>query len=703
VIPVEHVTYLAFDCETHLITKSDKAPKLVCGAFFDGQSEYLATPQETIATVRAAIHGGVTLVGHNIAYDFGVLWRAGLDVQDIFRAYSTNHVYDTQIAEQLHAIACGNLGRHPTSGADNYRYSLANLVEYHLNRSDAKANDEYRLRYSELDGIPFDSWPEVARQYPIDDVRNTFEILTYQATYQNQQDHARQAYSAWCLQLGAIHGLQVNQTTLAELVERVEGIYQGEHDRFSANKFLRDDGKVNGALIKRRLVEAYCTDPLSLTPCEGCDGAGYVSPDARLLKSGLPSKAKRKPKGCVVCNTSGYSLDDQQVPRTEADGIATGRDALNETDDPELNAFAAWKESDKIRGTYLPFLQSVQPGQSICLEPNVLLETGRTSYRGVIQQLPRAGGVRECFEAPEGHVFYSVDYTGQELVTHAQSCLNLLGYSKLADALNRGVKVHDLLGSKLAGITYDQAVARKKETLIKGFRTAAKAANFGFPGGMGLAKFVLAKRKEDFTTVTTDGFKYKGIRFCVYMRGVERCGVDKIVTEDRFGNKNPPLCEVCYNCARELKDAWLELFPENKDYFKLIGDHVDKGEIVQHWSNRVRGGVEFCSAANGYFQGLASDISKYALREVTYQQYCNPESVLYGSRNIIFLHDELFGVCRAEIGHEVALTVSKIMVACSRELAPDVLVEAEPALMFRMSKGAEAVYKNERLVPWEQQ
>lgn len=349
----------------------------------------------------------------------------------------------------------------------------------------------------------------------------------------------------------------------------------------------------------------------------------------------------------------------------------------------------------------------------LVLRPNPTpLETGRASYSGVVQQLPRSGGVRECFVARPGHVLCSCDYGGLELATHAQSCLWLVGWSKLADALNGGIKVHDALGASMVGKEYESFVADVKagDKYCKNARQAAKAGNFGFPGGMAALKLTLNQRQQGPDTFCADGFRYKGLRFCVLIGGADRCGKQK-VTE--YKNKPiPPTCLACIECAEELRTRWFQRWPENKPYFSIVSDAVEKGQsgllpgqIRQHISKRIRGGVEFCAAANGFFQGLAADGAKRALTRVAREQYCRIDgklSPLYGSRTILFAHDEIIAEMPEASAHEAAARLSEIMVASMREFTPDVTVEAPPCLMRAWHKAAEPVFSSGgRLIPWE--
>ena len=348
----------------------------------------------------------------------------------------------------------------------------------------------------------------------------------------------------------------------------------------------------------------------------------------------------------------------------------------------------------------------------LTLRPNVLVASGRASYGDVIHQLPRKGGIRECLVARKGTLLCSCDYSGIELVAHAQSCLNLLGYSKMAEWINAhgAGSTHAALGAEMSGIPYDEFLRRYKagDRQTANYRQAAKAINFGAPGGMGVPKLVLAKRKDDYTTTAPDGTEYRGLRFCLLIGGAKRCGIEKLTWwgSPERGYPIPPTCAACLECARKIRDDWFARWPENRDYFDLVSQIVtDKAGIVQHGSKRVRGGVTFTEAANGFFQAIPGDGAKQAFYEVCKAgDGCGPSgrhSPLYGSRAVVFEHDEIIAEVPENRAHEAAHEISRIMIDSMRHYTPDVAVEAEPCLMRRWYKQASPVYKEGRLVPWE--
>jgi DNA polymerase-1 len=289
----------------------------------------------------------------------------------------------------------------------------------------------------------------------------------------------------------------------------------------------------------------------------------------------------------------------------------------------------------------------------------------------------------------------------------------------MAEALNSGRKVHDALAASIMGISYEEFGKRLAagDKLAKAIRQAAKVANFGFPGGMGVIKLILAQRAQGPDTTSVNGRKYRGLRFCVLV-GEETCG-DVKITEYRR-KPVPPVCAKCVTMVEKLRTTWFAEWPENEVIFKRVTDWVDQGmptrrgrlkpgQIMQHANERIRGGVDFCSANNGFFQSLAARGAKQALIQVSRECYDSSYRMPDGSRSplfnttrpILFAHDEIVSEMDEETAHAAATRQSEVQVAEMRTVTPDVKVEAPPALMFRWYKNAEPVYRNERLVPWE--
>lgn len=357
----------------------------------------------------------------------------------------------------------------------------------------------------------------------------------------------------------------------------------------------------------------------------------------------------------LVVETWPRELGD--VPKTKTGQVSTKAEVLEHCQHDALQALAEAQEGEKILTAFIPALKRGDEA-AICASYNVLVATGRTScYQPNMQQPPKKGGVRECFVARPGHVFISCDYDTLELRSLAQACLDLLGTSAMAVALRAGEDIHLSVAAQVLGISREEAVSRYEagDEKVAKMRDLAKIANFGFPGGLGVKTFV------------------------TYAAGY---GVI-----------------ISYDMASRLRSAWFAAWPEMTAYFELVDLHCRTGSIVQLRSGRVRGNPAFCATANGYFQGLAADGAKRALYNTTKACHLHQASLLYGSRLVMFLHDELFVEALEEKAHDAAGELQRIMIASMGEYVTDVPITCKPVLTRRLRKGAKPVYQDGRLVP----
>ena len=644
---------LAFDLETHLIQPGLLAPPIVCGSFAGphGFQSLLAAPQTLMYLEGSLASVSTVWVGANIAYDWGCILAVRPDLLPlVWKAYSEERVFDVLIAGTLDAISAGRLrsddgptklfmrsGKKIQSG----RYSLESVVEDYLGRADAKRNDRWRTSYALLEHMPIEQWPEEARQYPIDDAVNTLEVAEVQLKQcQNLHNLPAQAHAAFCAHLGAIWGLRVDP------------------ERVNALKASVDEN------IKR--VQKFATEH-------------------KLLKLGGTKKKPKWTKDTKYIKELVFKAYDGLPPKTDGGDISMSRETLQDSMDPVLVEFSETSKWEKLK-TYADTLVAAGD-KPMNVECNILLSTGRASYSGLIQLIPRKGGVRECFTARPGCVWSSVDYAAIEMSTLAQVCLWALGYSKLADAINADIDPHSLFAAEMTGVQYEEFLRRKAEPEFAGKRYSAKAANFGFPGLMGPVAFVVAKKRE-------------GEKVCEWTFRDGRCGEEK-VREWKGREMDAPMCRRCIEEASNLRAFYLRQWPEMPNYFKWVQAEGDT--VEQFVSKRVRGGCSGPAAANTRFQGLAADGAKAALVKMTEEMYLDSSSPLYGSRLMVFAHDETIVEMPEEKAHEAAHRQAEVMVTEMRRFVPDVKVKAEPALMRHWSKSVTTKYDaNGRLIPWEQ-
>ncbi len=340
----------------------------------------------------------------------------------------------------------------------------------------------------------------------------------------------------------------------------------------------------------------------------------------------------------------------------------------------------------------------------------------------------------------DGYVLCSTDYAAGELCTLAQVCIWITGHSEMAKIINATKdpgSLHAMLAARMKGCTFEEARALIKagDAVMKAFRQAAKAGNFGFGGAMGPASFVLAKRKlaEGFTyhpdgpSHDKDGKRgFNGIRFCLLIGGEDYCGKEKI-TEWK-GRQYAPMCKACVESVdRILRPAFFSLYPEVGELHEWVKKQIRKSPAKNEFGDQVgripclafnkkinkpevlryRGGCILTSGSNNLFQALLSDIGKLAYNRASYECYTGERwdgggpSPLAGSRLPAFMHDEPLAELLRHTAHLGGPRIAEIMTEAGRELAPDVHWEAAPALMECWDKDAEPVYdENNVLQVW---
>jgi len=717
------------DLETFLIEKGGGAPPPVCAGWttYEQFDEVDARRESGIVTVHGEAQGsfqggldGLLLhlfslvrekaaqglkarfVNQNVPFDFGVYCNKYPHlIPHVFAMYDDGFIEDTMIREMLIDIAAGSLGW--VRGLKSARgtkikraYTLQDMAKRRLNEEMDKHT--WRTGYDKLVDVPLASWPQGAKDYAIDDTITAIGVYLSQRAeiLEDIEDgevpnSIEQSRAHWALNLMTTWGIRTEATKVASYKHELELRLRGLSGALQAVGFIRGagvKGKKEGTKDKKLiektiidihesplwpqghqlertekgaiamtaqamddLLEALDLNLVPLKALEVDDGKGGKR-KKEPVEFALELAAKMSRPGATIMDLSGHVIEK----------------------DVAALALLAWHTStQKLLGTYIPPLEA---GSKYPINARYipLVETGRASCQSPnLMNLPKERGVRECYVSRPNFVFCSVDYEALELHTLAQACLTLLSKSRLAEALNSGVDPHLLLATDflLEGVSYDEGKKIRKDEKHPRYkevvhaRNVAKCANFGLPGGLGINTLMA---------------------FC------KGSGIE--ITEDE---------------ARKLKQAWLATWPEMRSYFNKISQSLqidDNGEEVatveQLYSARIRGGTRYTSACNSLFQGLAADLAKKACYDLAKACYVPGENpILYGSRSVVFVHDEVIMEHPALTAHERAMEQSRIMVEAGKPYCPDVPLKAEPALMMYWTKDAVAVYdQNKRLIPW---
>lgn len=665
------------------------------------------------------------------------------------------------------------------------RYSLDNTTFEVLGREDAKVNDKYRLSFAQFRGIPLRDLPFEARSYPVDDTNNTLEDALAQAGFLPSVNHhawepyrpdlskmyctkclqimtpdlpqacmrkqrrrnlhalSLQAYFAWAAHLGAAWGLHIPQDEVDKLEKKVDAAYEASIGPFKEAGFVRENGSECEKVIKRAVAVAYGARDL----CPNCNGTGKIP---SVVTNG------RTKINCPACDGSALHLPPE-VPRSKSGEIGTSRDVKCESGDELLMDYGE-QPSKKIKTTYIPLMRKgracnvcgltgVKTKYRPAHEEWCTAQEGEMGYRPVpynvrtdplkatlraaieegLHSMPRHGGVRECFVARPGYVYSSEDYKAGELVTLAQACLDEVGWSKLADALNHGLDPHLALAGSFCNKPYEEMKRAKsmKEAWLDPQRQIAKKSNFGFGGGMAEVEFVIKPCRSDPDSFTPcangpterDGVRgFNGTRPCIMMNGEDYCGRpgEKILV---YNDKptNSPVCMRCLAAGKRAREMFFLQWSEVKELHKKVKQQIkelgpSRTPEINYPGLITRGGLGFCDGANGWFQIRLAKAAKAAFCQV--QRECvdstwrvrssemmsskfeGQRSPLLGSRAILLFHDEIVAEHPESVAPEAATRLGECMVESLRWSCPKMrdAVEALPTIMRRLYKGLDPTY-----------
>ncbi len=575
------------------------APPMACITWQrPGEEPHILHAKDAKPEVERWLSTDVTTVGHNVAYDYGCAMARWPDlIPAIFDKYGRNQVNDTMIRQQLTDIKHGVYrGFADKDGVWNvYKYNLGALSRRLCNRELDK--DTWRLRYGEFLDVPLSEWPMGARVYPLEDARATLSC------YEAQQpvvDEFRQTRYSLALHLSSVWGVKTDLAGVDRLEKEAQQARLELYHTLRGARLVKGSGVANQRAVRQRMVEV-CRE------------------------IGTPVRLTKKLK------------------------IAIDADSCESTDDELLKAFAEYQTLGAVIAKDVPMLRA---GVYYPVHTRYsLADTTRARSAGPnIQNIRVLPGIRECFVPRPGKVFIQADFEGLELHTLAKTCLDLFGYSKLAEALRAGQDPHLIVAAKILGMPYDELVRiyDKNNKTLYNARQTGKVANFGIPGGLGVAKLVLFAKKLYGVTLT------------------ERE-------------------------AWKLKEGFFESFPEMRRYFEYVNtlkQSDDTYTVVTPVSGMVRGGAKFTAACNHHFQALGAVVAKLAVWMFTRETYSVPSSPLFGARMVAFVHDEILAEVDREKSWAAAVRLEQIMIAAAKFCIPELDMHAPPARMALWSKKA---------------
>jgi len=662
---------IAFDTETTRIQNEYTVPTLVVGAAFNGEAVYLVAPDQMRAFWDT--HAQCRVFMCNAPFDLDVVAKAcGFDFRD---AVEQDRVLDVQALYQLHQLA--------TVGELPHEYNLAFLSQTLL-AIELPKPDDVRTgfeRFLVAGKVDIASIEASSLEYAARDPIATYALgQKLEADVRSVADqhgvpglltHGIQLRGAWAIRHVIRNGVHVDTVRAASELGRVESEKQPHLAALHKTGYV--PGRSGNKAVYDQIVGAVAT---------------------RL--------------GIAIPKTS-----DGHVSQREEH-----LDAIK--DDPFVAAFLAYGDLHKVGsffkllaesgGLIHPDFHMAVTGRAICRKPN-------------LQQLPRAGGIRECIMASPGRVFARVDYKFIELCTLAETCYQRYGESKLMDVINSGRDPHVMVAAMITG--------KSPEAVTEDERQRAKVANFGLPGGLGRQTFIQHARTTYGVTFSDDEAQNWINKWLATFPEVRRYleeGDDNItVLARRVGltdypqpyGANPLIRAACalmriaggnpattkgrYFTAQEIAWAWrkiAEVLGGNAKFKKAIQEQrgspelqraLTAGRAATTLTGRVRAKCAANEAKNAPFQGLAADGMKLALYDLVMRR---------GHRIVLTVHDEVLDeIDDASDVAAMSKETADVMVEQMHSLCPHVKIAVDLVLEYRWSK-AKALYDQDgTLVP----
>ncbi len=610
---------ITIDTETALILPGLAQPPIACLTWAERVGSTLTNgilnPYDGYIQLKRWLEDSrIRIVGHHVQYDMAGMCAQFPDLLPlVFKAYREGRIVDTVLRQRLRDLGRGLLDKRQAG-----YYGLAKLSKKYWDVDLDKTT--WRHGYGGLIGVPLQEWAEGARKYAIEDACWTHLLYEKQEESGGTQNDVEQSQAGFGFQLMKAWGMRTDPERVAKTEAKYEQAYlllrqQLIHNRdHSGRSVLRTDGTQDTKFTKELVAMSY--------------------------PGGKP-------------------------PLTKTGEISTASEVILECTHPFLQPLKEFKDVQKVLKTFVPVVKrgTFEP---ICPDINTLVKNGRSSYRNPnLQNLPRKGGIRECFIPREGKLFVDADYDTLEVRTFAQVLYDMQIGTTLMEAYQRNPDFdpHTRLAAQILGISEHEALQRKDagDDKVKDTRQRAKVCNFGYPGGMGATTFI------------------------EYAKAYKL----KLTVEE----------------AKTLKNFWKKSVPEVARYFKWVSMQTvgnKRATIQQLRSGRQRGGCMYTDLANTMWSGLAADGVKHAVFNVAEACYTKKESPLYGSRPVVFIHDELMLEADEDRGHEVGMELSRLMCESMEVYTPNVPSRASPQSMRRWYKGAEPVFdQNGRLVPFE--
>lgn len=690
-------TETAFDVNRHDRKKGThpfETQQLVLATVSDGERHVVLQPNQLSSFI--SLHHRAEFAFFNVSFDYYVVEKELLkgstgvsrnkeEPVELWRQiYQEGRFHDLMLLDQLLRLA-----RNDPRGV--FQRDLGSVsLDYGINWINKQ--DEHRAEYRQILGRELE-WPNLARDWFDYAVRDTVAVA---AIYPRMIEESKQAYER----------AGINSLLASDLVKQfgllTERIQVGAAIALTGSEkrgFALDVDKVSTMELKLReqildLVQWFHNNhPTIFHRYKIKAKAG--SP---MFKSATDLVPKMDQKQLEKVLLEVALREEITAPRTDKGNVRRALDVWREVaaDDPFIGSWSRLADLTKL-------YQFVGKLNTDRLHPSyvTLVRTGRTSSREPnIQNMPKGPEFRGMFIAEKGKKLIIADYSAIELVTLAAVLEKKYGKSSLATVLRNGIDPHSYTAALVMGIDPVAGwneLAQNEPKVAKAKRQAAKAINFGVPGGLGAKKLAwyakstygvdmspdeAAELRAKLTTVVypelgtyledtsfNDLARNLGLPLTTIWKVLSQSGmqetwlqrpVRKIIQGMPYNVEGEPYKASFVNKVWEVLDKLsklsMRLGVEWKVAIRLRGGSQRLDERLFQaravtLTGRIRSGVSYTEERNTKFQGLAADGAKLALWKLH----------SLGYPIVAFVHDEIVLEVEADRADDIAESVVKIM------------------------------------------
>ena len=681
---------IAFDTETEMIQNNGKVPELVLCSASDGIRTIVFSKSQLLAFFEDHKHHHFAF--HNAAFDVLVL---APHYPEIFSLVDNHQVGDTMILDMLLRLGVKK-NELDVNDASVFPRSLDKVAATFgkelsiINLPDKSS--PYRIRFGELLGIDdLNLAPKGFIDYAACDASTTvalyrlmekkavalskvFEIPEEVIQRYGPLSHFLQVKAAIALYQISLNGMPFNLQTATD-------IEQGLRKSLLSDISWMDENYPGLFKRQKKGEQNFIVAAKSQLPAM----------NTSLLRKELESI-------CVELNIETPKADGKNPDLVTVKGAAW-KDLRDQ--DLLIDKFVHFKDKSRIIAFFDMFKGEEIYDNRVRSRYGILTRTGRTSSSNVnLQNIPNKYDFKTIFQ-PTSKYLVTIDYAAIELRTLAYICEQLFGHSVMGDKIRAGVDLHSYTAASINNIPYEDFANNSGDKKFKKLRQEAKAANFGFPGGLGIDTFIIYAESTYGVTFTKDqAIKFRnnflknvfpeigrylqedlltdlsqnfGLPFetCAkilaqisvtpklgantiasvlknpgHASAGNRNKVHAVLEQLLFCSPNPPT-----NLKQMIKDSKL-----NPDLYDLV---FCKNAVTE--TGRIRSGCAYTQSKNTPFQGLASDGAKLALYRL----------IKSGYKVCAFVHDEVVAEVNTEKeGYEIKKIMEEEMASVMNHTMP---------------------------------